>query len=88
MRRLLAHRRMRHAVEAHLDGDLAPEADAQVARHLSVCWECSIVAETLRLLKRALRQLRAKTPTTITERRLRRFAEDLAGRPHPDRAPP
>jgi hypothetical protein len=88
MRGLLAHRRMRRAVEAHLDGELAPGADAEVVRHLSVCWECSTVAETLRLLKRALRDRRARAPTTMAERRLRRFAEDLASRPRPPRTPP
>jgi anti-sigma factor RsiW len=53
---LLAHRRLRRAVEAYLDGELTPDAHAEVARHLSICWECSIAAETLCLLKRALSQ--------------------------------
>lgn len=78
MRHLLAHRRMRRAVEAYLDGELTPEARAEVARHLSICWECSIAAETLRLLKRALSHRRDRTPSSVAERRLRRFAADLA----------
>lgn len=69
---------MRRAVEAYLDGELPPDAGAQVARHLSICWECSALAETLRLLKQALRHRRHNVPQTLTERRLRRFAEDLA----------
>jgi hypothetical protein len=68
---------MRRAVEAYLDGELQPEAGAQVARHLSICWDCSVIAETLRLLRRSLRHLRDVNPPTVAERRLRRFAEDL-----------
>jgi anti-sigma factor RsiW len=82
MRGLLAHRRLRRAVEAYLDGELTPDARAEVARHLSICWECSIAAETLRLLKRALSHRRDRTPSSVAERRLRRFAEALvAGGP-------
>jgi anti-sigma factor RsiW len=77
MRDLLGHRRMRRAVEAYLDGELSPEAVAQVARHLSICWDCSALAETLLLLRRSLRRRRETTPQTVTERRLRRFAENL-----------
>lgn len=78
MRQLLGHRRMRRAVDAYLDGELTPDARAEVARHLSICWDCSIAAETLRLVKRALTQRRDRAPATVGERRLRRFAEDLA----------
>lgn len=81
---LLAHRRMRRAVDAYLDGELTPDARSEVARHLSVCWECSIAAETVRLVKRALAQRRARTPVSIAEERLRRFAEDLARAGPPD----
>jgi len=75
---LLAHRRVRRAVEAYLDGELETDAGAQVGRHLSICWECNTAAETLRLLKWALRQRGARTPTTMADRRLRRYAEELA----------
>jgi anti-sigma factor RsiW len=87
MRGLLAHRRLRRAVEAYLDGELTPEARAEVARHLSICWECSIGAETLRLLKRALSHHRDRTPSSVAERRLRRFAEDLVAGGQPGQAP-
>ncbi len=75
----LWHRRMRRSVEAYLDEELPSAAQAQVARHLSVCWECSNLAETLRLLKESLRRRRDRSPA-LAERRLRRFAEDLAAR--------
>lgn len=78
MRDLLAHRRMRRAVEGYLDGELTPQDRAEVARHLSICWECSVAAETLRLLKRALSHHRDRRPTSVVEGRLRRFAEKLA----------
>jgi anti-sigma factor RsiW len=81
MRGLLAHRRMRRSVEAYLDGELTPAARAAVADHLSVCWECSIAAETLRLIKRALSHRRDRTPASVAARRLRRFAEDLIAAP-------
>ena len=77
---------MRRAVDAYLDGELTPDARAEVARHLSVCWECSIAAETVRLLKRALTKRRDRMPASIAEQRLRRFAEDLARAGPPDRA--
>ena len=69
---------MRRAVEAYVDGELGPDVATEVARHLSSCWECSTVAETLRLLKQALRQQRCKRPATVAEHRLRRFAAELA----------
>jgi anti-sigma factor RsiW len=87
MRGLLAHRRMRRAVDAYLDGELTPEARAEVARHLSICWECSIAAETLRLLKRALSHRRNRTPSSVAERRLRRFAEALVAGGEPGQSP-
>jgi anti-sigma factor RsiW len=71
---------MRRAVETYLDGELPPEAGAQVARHLSTCWGCSAVAETLRLLRCSLRHFRETAPETVAERRLQRLAEHLADR--------
>jgi anti-sigma factor RsiW len=78
MIRVLAHWRMRRAVEAYLDGELPPQARAEVANHLSICWTCSTLAETLRLLKRALRQRSHRSTPSVAERRLQRLAEDLA----------
>jgi anti-sigma factor RsiW len=83
---LFAHRGIRRAVEAYLDDELTPDACAEVAHHLSICWECSITAETLRLLKRALTQRGDRTLSSVAVRRLWRFAEDLAGGIQPDGA--
>ena len=69
---------MRRAVEAYVDGELPPEAGRQVARHLAICWECSVIAETLRLLRRSLGHRREATLTTVAERRLQLLAENLA----------
>ena len=77
----LGHRRLRRDVEAYLDGELCPDDRARVAGHLRVCWECSVAAETLRLLKLALRRRRSREPGTVGARRLRLFADQLAGRP-------
>jgi anti-sigma factor RsiW len=79
---------MRRAVDAYLDGELAPEAGAEVARHLSICWECSAAAETLRLMKRALRRRHERTLTALAEHRLSRLARDLARHRRPDGASP
>ena len=77
MRDLRAHRRMRRTVGAYLDGERAPVAAAETAYHLAVCWERSIAAETIRLLKRAFQSRRPDPPSPVGVR-LRRFAEDLA----------
>jgi anti-sigma factor RsiW len=69
---------MRRALEAYLDGELDSPAALEVAGHLSICWECNTVAETLRLMKMALRKRRARVPTMVAERRLVRFAKELA----------
>jgi len=82
------HRRMRHAVEAYLDGELRPQANDEVARHLAICWDCNTLAETLRLIKQSLRQRRDRTAVLLSERRLRRFAEDLAADPTSRPRPP
>jgi hypothetical protein len=50
-----------------------------------MCWEYSIAAQTLRLLKRALIERSDRTPSSATGRRLR-FAEHLAGGVQPDGA--
>ena len=72
------HRRLRQAVEAYLDGELPAEAHAEVARHLSICWDCNTLAETLRLVKESLRHRRHRSGLLLSERRLRHFAENLA----------
>jgi anti-sigma factor RsiW len=79
----LRHHRMRHAVGAYLDGELQGEAGAEVAEHLSICWDCSILAETLRLIKQSLPGRRDRTAKLLSERRLRRFAEKLDTEPAP-----
>lgn len=78
---VFVHHRLRRDVEAYVDGELDPVARARVRRHVAVCWECSVAAETVRLLKAALRRHRRREPATVAERRVRRFAEQLAGRP-------
>jgi hypothetical protein len=84
MRGVFAHRRMRRDVETYLDGELASDAGVRVAGHLSKCWGCSALAETHRLLRRSLQHHRDAKPQTVVERRLRRFAENLAA----GRSPP
>lgn len=74
----LRHHRMRRMVGAYLDGELGGDARAEVARHLSVCWECSTVAETIRLIRRSLRQRGDRSAMSRSERRLRQFAVNLA----------
>ena len=72
------HGRMRHAVEAYLDGELPGQAGAEVARHLTTCWDCNTLAETLRLIKQSLRHRRDRTTLMLSERRLRQIAANLA----------
>ncbi|GAC1376246.1 MAG: hypothetical protein NVSMB4_04950 [Acidimicrobiales bacterium] len=84
MRGPLAHRRMRRAVEAYLDGELPADAGTEVAHHLAMCWECSTVADTLRLLKHALRRRRDHGMASMPVRRLRRYAETMAAGPPAD----
>jgi anti-sigma factor RsiW len=70
-----AHRRMRRAVDAYLDGELSPVRAAVVEAHLEECWGCSGYAETLRLMKRSLRRLAERGPGDLAVVRLRRWAE-------------
>lgn len=75
---LVAHYRMRRAVDAYIDGELrTPERIAAVHAHLDQCWGCSGYAETLRLVKRSLRRLADRQPTDLTVARLRRWATEL-----------
>lgn len=69
---------MRQMVGAYLDDELRGEKQAEVGRHLSVCWECSTLAETVRLIKRSLRQRGDRPARSLDEHRLRQFAESLA----------
>ncbi|MPY93714.1 MAG: hypothetical protein GEV08_11835 [Acidimicrobiia bacterium] len=73
----LAHRRMKQAVSAFLDGELDPPVMAEVHAHLRRCWDCSSDAELGRLVKRSLRHLAARDQDTLGARRLRRFAAHL-----------
>jgi predicted anti-sigma-YlaC factor YlaD len=75
---LAAHRRMRRAVDAYIDGELgSPQRFVEVQAHLDECWGCSGYAETVRLLKRSLRRLADRQPTDLAAARLRRWATDL-----------
>ncbi|MGH9110918.1 MAG: zf-HC2 domain-containing protein [Acidimicrobiales bacterium] len=72
------HRRVRRAVDAYVDGELARGQAAAVAAHLDNCWGCSGDADTLRLMKRSLQRLAARRPSDLARARLRRWAERLA----------
>lgn len=73
-----AHRQMRRAIDAYVDGELhTPARIAAVQAHLDQCWGCSGYAETLRLLKRSLRRLAQRQPADLAAARLRRWATDL-----------
>jgi hypothetical protein len=50
---------------------------ADVARHLSMCCNCSTLPETLLLIKQSLRGRRDRTAPLLSERRLLRLAERL-----------
>ena len=70
-----AHRRMRHHVEAYVDGELrSPVRAAEVRAHVDDCWGCSGDAEALRLIKRSLHRLACCQPTDLAAARLRRWA--------------
>ncbi len=70
----VAHRRLKRALSAHLDGELDAAASAVVAAHLRECWECSGDAELLRMVKRSLRNLRERQADRLATVRLYRFA--------------
>lgn len=82
----LTHRRIRRSVGPYIDGELAPGDRAELARHLAECWRCNTLAETLALMKRALRARAGRAPANMGELRLRRLAETLAGLRSPDGA--
>lgn len=73
----VAHRSMRRAVDAYLDGELLPERAAAVTAHLGECWGCSGHAEALRLMKPSLRRLGERRPSDLAVARLRRWADGL-----------
>ena len=73
-----AHRRVRRAVDAYVDGELTRSQAAAVEAHLDECWGCSGEADTLRLMKRSLQRLAARSPSDLARARLRRWAEGLA----------
>lgn len=73
----LAHRRMKRALSAYVDGELdAPTSDA-VAAHLRECWDCSGDAEIIRMVKRSLRTLGDRERDALGALRVRRFASQL-----------
>lgn len=69
------HMQLRAQVGAYLDGELTGARRARVAAHLAVCWACSGYAQALRLIKQSLRSSLLRTPPSVAEARLRRFAE-------------
>jgi anti-sigma factor RsiW len=68
----LAHRRMRRAVSAYLDGELDGAAAEAVSAHLRECWACSGDAELMRMVKKSLRDLASRHRDALTVMRLRR----------------
>ena len=77
----MRHVRLQGAVDAYVDGELTPARRAQVAAHLAYCWACSGYAQTLRSIKASLRRGPDRAPVSLSETRLRRFADRLASSP-------
>jgi anti-sigma factor RsiW len=73
----IAHRRMRRAVSAFVDGELDTGLAAIVEGHLRDCFDCSGDAELARMVKASLRNLAARERDAVTAARLRRFATRL-----------
>ncbi|MGH9245183.1 MAG: zf-HC2 domain-containing protein [Acidimicrobiales bacterium] len=73
----VAHRRMKRAVSAYVDGELDDAAAAAVAVHLRECWDCSGDADLTRMVKRSLGNLGDRLPDTLAAIRLQRFAARL-----------
>jgi anti-sigma factor RsiW len=73
-----AHRRMKRAVSAYVDGELKAGGSAIVADHLRECSDCSGEAELTRMLKRSLRNLADRDRDALATLRLRRFASRLS----------
>lgn len=67
------HRRMRHRVEAHVDGQLALDASSEVEAHLADCPDCRCDAEILGRIKGSLRRIAEREPTALAAARLRRW---------------
>jgi predicted anti-sigma-YlaC factor YlaD len=72
----VAHREMRRAVDAYVDGELSRARAVAVELHLDECWGCSAYADTVRLMKRSLRRLAERRPSDLAVARLHRWAED------------
>lgn len=73
----LAHRRMKRAVSAYVDGELDPRGAAAVADHLRKCWGCSGDVDLIRTVKHSLRNLANRHGDSLAVTRLRRFASGL-----------
>lgn len=71
------HHRSSKVIDAWVDGELDPVASRRVAAHLSDCWDCSLTAEAVRLIKRSLHRLGEQEPTCLATVRLERFAQAL-----------
>ncbi len=73
----IAHRRMKRAVTAFVDGELGPAAEGRVEAHLRDCWDCSGDVELARMVKASLHHLADRNQDALTALRLRRFAAGL-----------
>jgi len=58
----MTYRHTSHLHGDYLDGDLSPDARADVERHLETCLECREDIERLKRLKQALRQIEVPDP--------------------------
>ncbi|NUR05208.1 MAG: hypothetical protein HOY79_54515, partial [Streptomyces sp.] len=76
-RQKVGHMRLRGAVEAYVDGELAGRRRARVAAHVACCFSCSGYVQTLRLVKASLRRGPARAPASLTGARVHRFADRL-----------
>lgn len=64
-------------VDALVDDELDGPTAEFVGAHLRECWECSVMAETARLIKRSLRRTAGREPPSLATARLRHFSQRL-----------
>jgi anti-sigma factor RsiW len=69
-------------LQAYLDGELDELSTKQVAEHLSVCRRCGLELAVYEQIKASLKRSSRGTDDDIAFRRLRLFADQLAGDPH------
>ncbi|MFF4544021.1 anti-sigma factor family protein [Streptomyces sp. NPDC001435] len=78
-REKLRHLRLRGAVGVYADGQLTGARHTRVAAHVARCWACSGELLALRLMKASIRGHPHRAPTSLTEFRIRRLADRIAG---------